>query len=56
MANIKLNLEANVSEEVMAKFISILEKAEKPPEEIQVELSDVSGRMTIRLVQKEKKE
>ena len=51
MANIKLNLEANVSEEVVAKFIEILEKAEKPPEEIQVELSDISGKMTIRLVQ-----
>jgi hypothetical protein len=54
MANIKLNLEANVSEEVVSKFIEVLEKAEKPPEEIQVELSDVSGKMTIRLVQSSK--
>ena len=55
MANIKFDLEANVSEEVVAKLIEILEKAEKPPEEIQVELSDVSGKMTIRLAQAGKK-
>jgi hypothetical protein len=52
MANIKLTLEADISDEVMKKFIEILEKAEKPPEEIQVELSDLKGRMTIRLVEK----
>ncbi len=52
MATIKLNLEANVSEEVVAKFIEILEKTEKPPEIIQVEISDVSGKMTIRLAEK----
>ena len=56
MANIKLTLEADVSDEVMKKFLDILEKAEKPPEEIQVELSDVKGRMTIRLVEAKKQE
>ena len=56
MATIKMNLEANLSEEVVTKFIEVLEKAEKPPEEIQLELSDISGKMTIRLVQNKSKQ
>lgn len=54
MANIKLTLEAEISDEVTKKFIDILEKAEKPPEVIQVELSDVSGKMTVRLIESKK--
>jgi hypothetical protein len=56
VANIKLSFEADISDEVTKKFIEILEKAEKPPEIIQIELSDVSGKMTVRLVEAVKKE
>jgi len=54
VANIKFTFEADISDEVTKKFIEILERAEKPPEEIQVELSDVKGKMTIRLAEAKK--
>ncbi len=47
---IKANIEAQVSDEVMKKFIEVLEKAEKPIKEIQVEISNVSGRVTVKIV------
>ncbi len=50
MATIKVALEAEVSDEVMKKFIEVLEKAEKPLKEIHIEIEDVRGRMLVRLV------
>jgi len=50
VATIKATLEAEVSDEVMKKFIEVLEKTEKPLKEIQVQVEDVRGRMVVRVV------
>ncbi len=47
---IKANIEAQVSDDVMKKLVEVLEKAEKPIKEIQVEISNVSGRATVKVI------
>jgi len=64
MANIKVNIEAEVSDEVLAKlfegFKVLGEETAKTkveiPRVIQVEISDVQGKLTARILKEEKKE
>ncbi len=63
MANIKVNIEAEISDEVLAKILEGFkvpgaEEAQKIqiPRVIQVEISDVGGKLTARLVSEEKEE
>ncbi|BEP18561.1 hypothetical protein PYJP_19130 [Pyrofollis japonicus] len=56
MATIKINMEADINDEVIAKFVEMLSKAEKPPERIDISLSNISGTITIRTVYKEEEE
>ena len=64
MANIKVNIEAEISDEVLAKILEGLkvpgveETASKIqiPRVIQVEISDVGGKLTARLLTEEKEE
>ena len=53
MATIKINMEANIDDQVIARFVEMLSKAEKPPERIDISLSNISGTITIRTVYKE---
>ncbi len=53
MATIKINMEANLDDQVIAKFVEMLSKADRPPERIDISLSNISGTITIRTVYKE---
>ena len=50
MAVIKLNFESEISDEVMKGLLEALSKAEKPLKEIQVEISNVNGRISVKMV------
>ncbi len=50
MAAIKANLEAQLSDEVIKKLIEVIEETGRPIKELQVEISNVSGRVTAKLV------
>ena len=50
MAVIKLNFESEISDEVMKGLLEALGKAEKPLKEIQVEISNVNGRISVKMV------
>ncbi len=66
MANIKVNIEAEISDEVLSKIlegISVSEVGEAAtktplqiPRVIQVEISDVGGKLTARILTEEEKE
>ncbi len=50
MAVIKMNFEAEIADEVMKGLLEALGKAEKPLREIQVEVSNVNGRISVKMV------
>ena len=50
MAVIKMNFEAEISDEVMKGLLEALSKTEKPLREIQVEVSNVNGRISVKMV------
>ena len=50
MATIKLNFEAEITDEVMKGLLEAIGKTEKPLREIQVEISNVNGRISVKMV------
>ena len=50
MATIKLNFEAEITDEVMKSLLEAIGKTEKPLREIQVEISNVNGRISVKMV------
>ncbi len=50
MATIKLNFEADISDEVMKGLLEAIGRTEKPLREIQVEISNVNGRISVKMV------
>jgi hypothetical protein len=53
MANLKMNIEGQLDDQILAKFVESLSKAEEPPEKIEIELSNISGTISIKTVYKE---